>query len=82
MNMIIDQENFHLRWLIRYFEYLEVRRLKGDRDIEVSVDSLQSLLMENIGLTQRLDRLEKMMSDGYNLYSWNQPIIVKKEPVQ
>lgn len=81
-NMLLPQEDYHIRWAKRRVEQLEERRQKGERYIETTIDDAQSLLLENIALHQRLDYMEKRICDGYNWYTWSQPVIVKKEPVQ
>lgn len=69
LDMMLPEENWHIRFLKKKVQELDERQKQGDRDIDWSIDSVISLLVENIGLHQQLDRLEKMLADGYNLYA-------------
>jgi hypothetical protein len=68
-----DEKPFHLRFLERKVSELEEYRTKqASPYIEVTIDSLQGLMIENLSLHHRLDMLEKRIADGYNMYCWTQ----------
>ena len=68
-NLLLDQENWHVSFLKKKVQELDERQNQGERDIYLPIDYGISLLVENIGLHQRLDHLEKRLADGYNLYA-------------
>jgi len=68
LGMIANEKPFHIRYKERRIQELEEYRKQGNPYIEVTVDSLQSLTIENLSLHYRLDQLEKMLGYGYNCY--------------
>ena len=69
--MMKDEKPFHIRFAERRIAELEEYRTKQTNPyIEVTIDSVQSLLLENLSLHSRLDQLEKRLADGYNMYCW------------
>ena len=70
--LIADEKPFHLRFMERKIVDLEEYRKNGNPYIEVTIDSLQSLMLENLSLHHRLDQLEKRLAEGYNMYCWTQ----------
>ena len=63
-----DERPFHIRFLERRIAELEEYRKSGNPYIEVTVDSLQGLMLENLHLHARLDAMEKRATDSMNLY--------------
>ena len=59
-----DNNNFHINWLAKTIERLRERRSNGERDITVSIDQMEYMLCETIGLHQRLTMMEKYALSG------------------
>lgn len=68
MSKMIDQEDPHLRYLWRRIQELDEDRKEGRREVYLQIDDYHRLLVENIGLYQRIDRLEEMLN--YHSLNW------------
>ena len=70
-NFLLEKENSEIRWRIRNVERLQERLSKGERYVEMPIEEVQQLLMQNVGLLQRLNYVEKEL---LNLARWNFPV--------
>jgi len=69
--MIDQQDDWHIQFLGRRLQWLQEMREGGKRDVEISIDQMEMLIGECVGLHQHVKRLEKMLTVGYEAASWN-----------
>ena len=72
LGMIVDEKPFHIRYMERKIQELDKLQKSGNRYTEVDIESLLALSLENLHLHHRLDMLEKMIANGYNMYCYTQ----------
>jgi hypothetical protein len=65
-----DWKDQSIRFMVRRLERLQESRERG-KDMMVDTDWLESLLIENLHLHERCNRLEKMLQN----FSWTQQTI-------
>jgi hypothetical protein len=61
MDLLREQEDYEIRWKKRTVEQLQERRSQGERYVEMPIEEVQQLLLQNIGLLQRLNYVEKTL---------------------
>jgi hypothetical protein len=78
MTPMLEQRNFHYRWLERTIERLEERQHSGDTVVNMQTGELQHVFQELLSMHLRCDRLENMLAQFAGIYQ-SPPLLVPKD---
>lgn len=79
MNLLKDQEDFHLRYMQRRIEELNEIRRNGKRTMRVRLEEVERIMLENYSLHIAIRQMSQRISDMSMSTFMVQPLIWPKK---